>query len=154
MSGTTKVCTGTAHAAPAMLPLTPEYWYFYGDSNWAREHGMIGKPISRCVLCRSLDHPQKLIPSRKIEKFTRELVARCGGYKQAERLSGVGERVLRQIALRTKKRGVQKETAARILLALSEQRKYDRRNGSSQRFLEARIAQARIEERIEREGCG
>lgn len=154
MKGPTKVCTGPAHPAPAMLPLTPEYWYFYGDSGWAQSTGMVGKPIARCLLCRALDHPHKLIPASRIERFTAELINRCGGYKQAERASGVGERVLRQIVTRTKKRGVQKETAARILVALSEQRKYDRRNGSSVRFMEARRAQARIEERIERDGCG
>lgn len=149
-----KVCTGPAHAGPAMLPLTDEYWYFYGDSDWARRAKMVGKPIAKCKLCRALEHPHSLIPTRKIERFTLELVDRCGGYKQAERLCGVGERVLRQIATRTKTKGVQKPTAARILTALSEQRKYDRRNGSSQRFLEARLAQARIEERVGRDGCG
>jgi hypothetical protein len=115
---------------------------------------MVGKPIAKCKLCRALEHPHKLIPAKKIEHFARELVDRCGGYKQAERLCGVGERVLHQLVTKTKKRGVQKETASRILGALSEQRKYDRRNGSSQRFMEARLAQARINERMERDGCG
>ncbi len=137
-----------------MLPLAAEYWYFYGDSPWARTAKMVGKPIARCKLCRALDHPHTTIPTRKIERFTRELIDRCGGYKQAGRLCGVGERVLRQIDLRTKRRGVRKETASRILIALSEQRKYDRRNGSSERFMQARLAQARIEERVDRDGCG
>lgn len=147
----TKVCAGPAHAGPVLLPILPEYWYFYGDSAWAREKGMVGKPISKCIRCRGIEHPHQLIPVTKIQRFTLELIERCGGYKQAERESGVGERVLRQIALKTKRRGVQKGTAQRILVALSEKREYDRRNGLSERFVEARLAQARIEERLERE---
>lgn len=149
-----KVCTGPAHPSAAMLPLTSEYWYFYGDSPWARDNDMVGKPIAKCRLCRALEYDSQEIPPAQIEPFARELVDRCGGYKQAERVCGVGERTLRQLVLRKQKRGVQKRTAQRILVGLSEQRKYDRRNGSSERFLEARLAQARIEERIEREGCG
>ena len=136
-----------------MLPLTGEYWYFYGDSSWARSKGMVGKPISRCRLCRELDYEKTMIPAKRIEQYARELIDRCGGYKQAERLCGVNEMALRSIVLRESNE-VYKTTASRILTGLSEQRKYDRRNGSSQRFMDARLAQARINERMERDGCG
>jgi hypothetical protein len=149
----TKVCLGPAHSGPARIPLDREHWYFYGNSPWARLHGMVGKPIARCRMCRALQHPHSLIPAARIERFARELVERCGGYKQAERACGVGERTLRRIVIR-EKRSIQKVTAGRILVALDEQRKYDRRNGASPRFMEARRAQARIEERLDRDGCG
>jgi hypothetical protein len=136
-----------------MLPLTEEYWYFYGDSAWARAAHMVGKPIARCRLCRALDYEKTMIPARRIEEFTRELIDRCGGYKQAERVCGVNEIALRKIVMR-QKRSVKKATASRILVGLSEQRKYDRRNGTSERFMKARLAQARLEERIDRDGCG
>jgi hypothetical protein len=85
--------------------------------------------------------------------LAKELTDRCGGYHAVHRAHGIREETIRLIVLGQTER-MQKRTAARILLALSEQRKYDRRNGSSKRFLEARMAQARIEERIDRDGCG
>ena len=154
MTGPSKVCTGPAHPSPALLPLTPEYWYFH------RSGDRSGRPTNRCRLCTNWnkligkDGPHGLTPVTKtLRQLTKELADRCGSYGAVFRLHGVREETIRLIVIGHTER-IQKRTAARILQALSEQRKYDRRNGSSERFNEARRAQARIEERLQRDGCG
>lgn len=151
----TKVCNGPAHPGPTRLPLTAEHWSFHGAGAWATKAGMVGKPLSRCRLCRSWDRlverdvPHGLVPAVKVEPFLRELVERCGTAPVVTERHGISGSTVDRV-LNHRIGSVKAKTAARLLLALSEQRKYDRRNGSSPRFVAARRAQGRREERLER----
>lgn len=151
----TKVCTGPAHPGPTRLPLDARHWYFHGASKWAIGAGMVGKPISRCRLCGSWsrlverDVPHGLVPVPKIEPFVRELVERCGSTAQVVRVHGFNRTTIDRV-LRHEIESVKAKTAARVLVALGEQRKIDRRNGTSERFVKARREQAQREERLDR----
>lgn len=151
MNGPTKVCTGPAHHGPTRIPLDAAHWYFHRSGRYA------GQPTSRCKLCtnwRKLvgkEGPHGLASARTLRPLAKELVDRCGSLDKVGIMHGIGRSTLAPI-VRGEQEQVQKKTAARILLALSEQRKYDRRNGATPRFLAARKAQAAIEERMERTG--
>lgn len=151
----TKVCTGPSHPGPTRLPLTSEHWYFHGESPWAISAGMVGKPLSRCRLCRAwvrcVDRasPHGLVSARKIERYVRELVERCGTADAVTAQHGISGNTIDRV-LNRRIEAVKAKTATRVLLALSEQRKYDRRNGLSERFLAARRAQGRLDERLTR----
>lgn len=154
MNESVKVCTGPAHVGPTRIPLDTEHWYFHQSG--PRQ----GMPTTRCRLCTNWT---KLISktgphgwvrlTKAMQALTKELVDRCGSYGAVYRHHGVRAETLRLIVVGETGR-VQKKTAGRILVALSEQRKYDRRNGTNVRFMEARRAQARIDERLERDECG
>lgn len=148
----TKVCSGPAHHGPALLPLTERHWQFY------RSGARAGRPLSRCKLCRhwnvlvQKDGPHGLVEAKSVVPLAVELLDRCGSAYRVEQSHGVNEATLRAI-VDGRTQLVRKRTAQQIILGLSEQRKYDRRNGASARFMEARRRQAIIEERLEREVC-
>lgn len=149
MSGPTKLCTGPAHAGPTLVPLDEQHWHFHRSGSNA------GQPVARCKLCANWaklvtkDGQHGLVDAGRLRQFARELVDRCDGFEPAERAHGVAASTLRAIVGGESTR-VQKRVAARLLLALSEQRKQDRRNGTSARFLAARRRQVMIEERQQR----
>lgn len=144
----TKVCTGPAHPGPTELPLTETYWYFHGDHH-------PGNARYRCKLCYGWEKlvdkeaPRGLVEASSVVPFARELVERCGTIKAASRAHDLQYETLRAL-LAGERAKLKKQTVARYLLALGEQRKYDRRNGLSERFHEARRAQGEREARLER----
>jgi len=145
----TRVCNGPAHHGPARLPLTETYWAFY------RSGPRAGKPIARCKLCRNWQTlvvkpgPHGRVDLDHVYPIARELLERCGSAKEVERRHGIPAAVISKVVARTQK-GVYARTAGRLIVALGEQRKYDRRNGASARFVAARRAQGQLEERLER----
>jgi hypothetical protein len=147
---TTKVCTGPAHGGPTELPVTDEHWYFHKSGPYT------GKPIARCKLCTNWNKLQSraekngTVECKKIRKFVAELVDRCGSSDLAGVASGVAANTIRSV-LHEERCTMQLRTAKRLLVALDQRRKEDRRNGStSERFREARRRQADIEEKIDR----
>jgi hypothetical protein len=141
----TKVCQGPAHPGPTRLPLTAEHWNFY------RSGPRAGTPIGRCRLCHHWNAlvvksgPHGLVDAKPVLPFVVELVERCGNPEKVYAAHGLHAETLRSII--AGQRSVRKRTVARLLLALSEQRKYDRRNGASERFVKARREQGLREER-------
>jgi len=81
--------------------------------------------------------------------LAKELIDRCDGCHNVELWHGIRGETIRVISTGEQK-SVQKKTAARLLTALAEQRKEDRRNGLSARFLAARKQQIQREARLER----
>jgi len=88
--------------------------------------------------------------------FAQELVLRCGSAYAVEQRHGIRKSTLYQVLHRpgvspdgddTSK--VRNRTAQRILIALSEQRRYDRQHGTSKRFLKTRQRALRIERQME-----
>ena|SRR5215831_2426631 len=150
-----KVCTGPAHAGPTRLPVDEENWYFH------RSGPRAGQPTTRCKLCVNWsklvnkDGPHGFVRvTPKIRSLAKELADRCDGYPAVERLHGIRGETLRVVVAGEQSR-LQKKTVARLLSALAEQRKEDRRNGTSERFNKARKIQAAKEERLLRmDGCG
>lgn len=144
-----KVCTGPAHAQPISLPVNENNWNFH------RSGPKAGEPVARCKLC--VNWTKLLDPSGphgfatvsvELQTFAKELVERCNG--SAHRLRhhhGVRPETVKAIAAGTHKR-IQKKTALKILRALNEQRKIDRRNGHSESFRLARMAQVQRESHI------
>jgi len=153
-SGAFKVCTGPAHAQPTRIPLDEDHWPFH------RSGPKAGEPTSRCKLCVNWtklvtkDGSHGYIAASRVRALVRELVDRCGGVWAVERDHGLHATSLRSILDGETKR-VQRRTVARVILALGEQRKIDRRNGTRRSFNRARVEQARIEAKaIETAGCG
>jgi|SRR5215831_7104651 len=150
-----KVCTGPAHSGPTRLPVTEEHWHFH------RSGPKAGQPVARCKLCTNWtkllkkDGPHGFVKvTPQLRLLTKELADRCDGHYAVERLHGIrGDTVL--MIITGDKQQIQKKTATRLLSALSEQRKEDRRNGASARFNTAKKIQAAKEERLLRmDGCG
>lgn len=145
----TKICTGPAHPQPTALPVDRQHWYFRKSGPKA------GEPVSRCVLCinwRRLNDPgmSGTVPCDKIRPFARELVDRYGSYNEAMRQTTISDVTLRSI-MNKDYCTVQKRTALRVLQALEQKRREDRRDRKiSSKFLEARRKQANIEERLQR----
>lgn len=142
----TKVCAGPAHPQPTRLPLTDAYWYF----NRSGPHA--GLP-QRCKLCAAWKRYERygvhaLVPVRSLRPWLVELRDRCGSAFEVERRYGIWASTVTQILNRDEAGRVQVRTAQRVLIALGEQRKLDRRNGTSARFLAARKAQALSELRM------
>ena len=143
----TKVCTGPAHEQPTRLPLTAEHWYFH------RSGVMEGKPLARCRLCVNWTKligkhgPHGWVPIGRVHAYGVELLDRCGSASRVEAVHGIHENTILAITRRSQP-NVQRKTVARLLVALGEQRKLDRRNGVSKRFLDARKAQANHEARL------
>ena len=137
-----KVCAGPAHAQPTRLPLTDSYWHFNRSGRRA------GSALTYCKLCRQWQRMTgTLVPAKTLQPYARELVERCGGYLTAQRLHGINDTTLFTLSAGRQGR-VKLDTARRLLVALGEQRKLDRRNGASKRFIEARKAQALSEQRM------
>lgn len=142
-----KTCTGPAHAQPTHVPLTPANWHFYKTGPRA------GKPLGRCKLCRHWDQlkvkdgPHGLVPALTIVPLVHELAQRCGGLAEVERRYGLGQGTLTLI-LKGRTRKMRKRTAQLVLVSLDEQRRADRRNGSTPLFNAARQEQARREDRL------
>ena len=153
-AGPVKVCTGPAHAGPTRIPLDAEHWYFH------RSCPRAGEPTSRCRLCANWARlvakggPHGLVPADQVRGFALELVERCGSASEAARRHGIAATVLRGLVA-AEYPSVQRRTVEALLRALGEQRKDDRRNGSSERFLAARREQAKRIAFAERTlGCG
>jgi len=145
-----KTCTGPAHAGPTRLPLTAEHWNFH------RSGAQAGQAVSRCNLCNNWTKlVEKYGPHGYVEvndalrDYAKELGLRCGGYWPLRSAHELRPETIRAIAEGTKLR-VQKKTVVRILVALGEQRKTDRRNGASPSFVQAKREQAEREDRIGR----
>lgn len=144
----TKLCTGPSHGSPTRLPLDAEHWHFN------RTGPRAGQPLARCRLCRhherlSRDGVHGLVPATQVRAWVAELGLRCESVHAAAAKHSLPQTTLYR-ALTQKGVKVTKRTAARILIALGEQRKEDRRNGASPRFNAARRAQAIQEERMNR----
>lgn len=144
-----KLCTGPSHEQPTRLPLDEQHFYFH------RTGPNAGEPTSRCRVCHNWrklggkDGPHGyVLVSDELRTYTRELIERCGPW-YGPRQHGLRPETLAAIVAGTHKR-VQAKTALRILTALGEQRKTDRRNGASPRFVAAKRAQVDRAERIER----
>jgi hypothetical protein len=141
-----KLCRGPAHPQPTWLPLA--------------DFGFNGPYLQgQCKLCRgwlrlqTKEGPHGLVPAASLAKLALELTNRCGSLDKAADRSGVNRQTLLRLIHR-KQPQVRRQTAQQLLIGLAEQRKVDRRNGASPRFLAARKAQAQIEERVARDGCG
>jgi hypothetical protein len=143
-----KVCTGPAHPQPVRLPVDEAHWHYH------RSGPLAGQPVARCKLCQNWAKLQTkagahgLVPASRVRQLTQELVDRCDGYRQVEQRHGIAESTLR--GLLAGQARVQKTTAQRILQALDQQRREDRRNGASARFIKARQRQAVLEGRLTR----
>lgn len=132
------------------LPLTDEYWYFRKSGERA------GQPYSTCKLCISFVDTQRngeaggLVECKKVLKFVQELTLRCGSTEKAARYAGVGVSTLYKI-YHYEQCTIQRDTARKLIMALDERRREDRRNGVvSQQLIDQRHKQAKREERIER----
>lgn len=127
-------------------PFEREHWYFRANN---------GNPMTPCRHCRDAV-PEKTqhetdrgyVPVEKVYVLMQELVDRCGNYEQAAEASGIAAPTIKAITLRERPR-VQKRIVRLLVLALSERRKFDKLNGASQRFIDARKRQALLEERIQ-----
>lgn len=145
----TKVCSGPAHAQPTRLPLGEQHWYYH------RRGAQAGQPLDRCKLCANWSKltrqngPHGTVALAEVKTYAQELLDRCGSYAAAFAAHGIGDTTLSAI-VRGEVGRVQLRTVQRILAALGEQRKLDRRNGTSARFIAARRAQALRDERIGR----
>lgn len=144
-----RVCTGPSHEQPTRLPLDETHFYFH------RSGPNAGRPTARCRLCHNWtklvgrDGPHGYVEvGDELRGYVKELIDRCGPW-YGPRQYGLRPETLSALVRGEQKR-VQKKTAQRILLALGEQRKLDRRNGASPRFVEAKRAQALREDRIGR----
>ena len=123
-------CTGPAHAQPIYLPVNENFWNFH------RSGPKKGQPVARCKLC--VNWTKLLDPSgphgfatvsAELRQLATELVERCNN--SAYRLRhqhGLRPETVKAIAAGTHTR-IQKRTAAKILSALVEQRKIDRKHG-------------------------
>lgn len=149
MSEPTKICNGPAHAGPTRVQLDEDHWAFHRSGSKA------GQATARCKLCSNWEKllekngPHGWVALDAVRVFVDELIDRCGSSEAVQREHGIGATTLRSIEKGETTR-VQKRTVARVLEALAEQRKVDRRNGSSERFKQARRRQARREEQLER----
>jgi len=126
-----------------------EHWHYH------RTGPKAGQPVARCRLCtnwaklQTKTGPHGLVPAAKVRWLAKELVDRCDGCPGVERRHGIREETIRALVAGTQAR-VQKTTAQRILQALDQQRREDRRNGTTARFTKARHRQAALEERLMR----
>ena len=126
-----------------MLQVTREHWFFRD-----------GKPTGFCRTCRAAaktkhNGPYGWVPVDKVRSLMVEIVDRAGSVDAASEMSGVSSTAIRNIISGGTRR-VQKKTVRLLVLSLHERRKFDRLNGSSARYVEARKKQAEIEERIGR----
>jgi len=144
-----KICTGPAHPVPVNLPLTEDNWYFH------KTGPRKGRAVSRCKLCvnynrlQAIDGQNGTVDCTKVFKFTEELVLRYGNASQAEGPSGVSANTLR-IILKQEQCTIQKRTALKIITALDEKRRADRRSGTvNKKWRDAIRARALSEQRIE-----
>jgi hypothetical protein len=146
-----KLCTGPSHERPTRLPLDEQHFYFH------RTGPNAGEPTARCRVCHNWkkllgkDGPHGYVSvSDELRAYTKELIERCGPW-YGPRQYGLRPETLRAMVAGEHRR-VQRRTALRILSALSDQRKADRINGASPRFVEAKREVADREQRIERHG--
>lgn len=137
-----KLCTGPIHDNPVYLPVTEEFWYFHktGPNK--------GKPVSRCRSCINADKLKNphgdhgWVPTEKVFPLMKELVQRCdNNMSVAAEYAGLGEATVGGILKRHQAR-VQKQTVRKLVLALYEKRKEDRRNGSNESFRKSKREQA------------
>ena len=102
-------------------------------------------------------HRNHFVSRAELVPFTQELIWRCGSAYKAEQRYGIPKSTLLQIVNRegvnplrdTSK--VRSSTAQRILSALSEQRRYDRENGTSKRYRRLLIERATADGRLRRD---
>jgi hypothetical protein len=142
-----KFCNGPAHGGEAVpLPLTEEYWFIRQKETGRHKAGEVRSP---CRLCQSImGQKGGTVECRHVLKHVQELENRCGSLEQAAEFSNVGVTTLYRIA-RGGQCTLQRETAAKLIRALDEKRREDRRNGYVHpKFVAARQSQARIEDRM------
>lgn len=131
------------------LEVTSENWFFRSPTAKYSP----GKAYGPCRECRARkktkhpEHPHGLVPVDKVYVLMRELRDRCGSVEEAAAYSGINAETVRQVCNR-KRPTTTKQTVRLMVLALYERRKFDRMNGSSERFLHARRMQIRMEERM------
>ena len=75
-----------------------------------------------------------VVPLVSVQEHALELLERCGGFYIVERVHGINNTTLRPI-VNGDHANVQLRTVQRVLAALVEQRKIDRRNGATHRKL-------------------
>lgn len=140
-----KWCRGPSHEAPAMLPDTEEFFYFYKSG--PRE----GKSHSWCRACHSWNGFQNstLIDCKKILPYVLELVLRCGSREAAANYSQVACSAIYRITSYGQCT-VQVATARKLLLALDARRREDRAAGHTpEALLQHRMKMADAERRME-----
>ena len=91
----------------------------------------------------------KNIELAKLLPVIGELAARCGSLEKAAEYSGLSTTTMYRM-VRREHRTVIARTARILILALYQRRKEDRTNGHHKAFKKARMAQARIENDLER----
>lgn len=89
------------------------------------------------------------VDTQKLQLITRELVDRCGSLDKTAEYIGISRQTILRVYY-VELPTTQERVARCIILGLHEKRKEDRRNGSSDRFRQARRKQAVLEERLER----
>lgn len=145
----TKLCRGPAHPQPIQLPLDEAHWGFYRTGERA------GKAYGQCKLCRHWNAlktkagPHGLVPAVQFATLAKELIDRCGSGEKVYVYHGIQGATILSLAER-RQPTVRLRTVQHLLQALDQQRREDRRNGASPRFLAARKAQALQEERLMR----
>jgi hypothetical protein len=144
-----KLCSGPSHAEPTWVVLHPDYWNFYLSGHRA------GKPLHHCKACRAWERmlaaqnsPHRLVARPEVLPWIEELIRRCDTVVGVERRHGIPVSTLWPLAS-GHRLSMQRRTAARILSALAEQRKTDRRNGAtSDDYRSKRIAVAVREKKM------
>lgn len=145
----TKLCTGPAHPVPVQLPLTEDNWYFH------KRGKRVGKPLSRCKLCVNWNRLQSAgqsgtVPCSSVHTFVAELVSRYGSRSLVAEAAGVALGTVDSI-MNGDTCTVQKRTALRIIVALDEKRREDRRRGFvHERFIKERQQVAQRIAQLER----
>jgi hypothetical protein len=145
----TKVCYGPSHPTPATLPLDARHWYFRKSGRLA------GRPLTHCRQCVNWDRnvdkhaPVGRVPTESVRSYAEELLARCGSFSRVQTAYDISHTTMRQIVSGLFET-TNLHTAQRILAALAEQRRIDRRDGGSARFREMMRSIAERTERVER----
>lgn len=142
-----KVCTGPAHPNAVLLPLTEEYWYFRKIDSGDNKAGTVKTPCRLCVSYQKYGPDGGVVDCKPIRPFVQELFRRYNNRRDltAEAI-GISPQAITNI-LYNGQCTIQRATAKKIILALDNKRREDRRNGC---VAPAFIHAMRQAERIER----
>lgn len=143
-------CTGPAHDLPVYLAVNENNWNFH------RSGPKTGQPVARCKLCvnwTKLADPTGphgwATVSDELRFYAEELIERVDGSAYRLRYHhSLRPETIKAIAAGTHKR-IQKRTGAKILLALAEQRKLDRKNGYSRSYHKRLVKRGRFTGHVE-----
>lgn len=147
---TTKTCNGPTHKRPTPLPLSPRYWYFH------KKGQRRGRPLSKCKACSNAHktYENGYIPCEKVLPLAQELLLRFGGnsygaLEATSKYSGIHRASLWRL-LNNRYPKVRKATAHKIILALYNKRREDRKNRKlSPQFKQQILFQAKREQQLQ-----